>query len=297
MSTFSRNNAAGYLAGLLAGASYGMNPLFAKPLLGHGVSVSTMLVFRYFIATLIMAIIMMLGRKRIKINWKQMKMLVVLGFLFAGSSILLFESYNFIPSGLATTLIYLYPVFTALMMLCLKEYPNWQTWVSIIMTMCGVLILCMPSGTYDINIFGIVLAVLSSLSYTLYLVIINRSHRLHSIPANTITFYALTFGSILVLLYKLMEGGTFTEGISTARDWMSLISLAIFPTMLSLWALAFSTKHIGPTKTSVMGVAEPITAILIGTLFFSEPFTTNILIGVIICVAAVMLLILSGKKN
>ena len=148
-----------------------------------------------------------------------------------------------------------------------------------------------------INLFGIVLAVLSSLSYTLYLIIVNRSTRLHDVSANTITFWALVVGSFLVLIYKLAEGGNFTENIATTGDWLDLVSLAIFPTMVSLWTLAISTKIIGPTKTSVMGVAEPITAILIGTLFFAEPFTTNILVGVLICVAAVMLMILAGKKT
>ena len=68
--------------------------------------------------------------------------------------------------------------------------------------------------------------------------------------------------------------------------------------MISLLALAISSRYIGPTKTSVLGVFEPLTAILIGTMLFGEPLTPKMVLGVLVCVAAVVFMILRpGKKS
>ena len=69
------------------------------------------------------------------------------------------------------------------------------------------------------------------------------------------------------------------------------------PTMVSMLTLAISTRYIGPTKTAVLGVFEPLTAILIGTLMFSEPLTARMAVGIAVCVGAVIFLILKPGKH
>ena len=86
-----------------------------------------------------------------------------------------------------------------------------------------------------------------------------------------------------------------SQGIDTTPDVLNLIGLAIFPTMIAMLTIALSTRLIGPTKTSVLGAFEPVTAILVGTLVFGEPLTVNILAGIVICIAAVLFMILSEK--
>lgn len=293
----SRNIIIGFAAGIAAGVSYGLNPLFGKPLLDSGVSVLTMLFFRYFISAVILGVWMAVRREQFRIHRKETAVLILLGLLFSCSSLFLFESYRFIPSGLATTIVYLYPVFVALTMVFLKSYPTWQVWISIAVTFVGVLILCKPSDGVALNWTGMVLAALSALSYAFYLVIVNRSKTIKNVSEHAITFYALTTGTVLFLLYGFNERDTFLTGIDTSMDIVNLFGLAIFPTMVSLLALAVSTRMIGPTKTSVLGVFEPVTAILIGTLAFSEPATVNIILGIAICISAILFMVASEKRN
>lgn len=288
---------AGYLAGFIAGVSYGTNPLFAKPLLESGVPVLVMLLFRYGISAAILAIWMLAKREQFRVKGNEIALLVLLGILFACSSLFLFFSYEFIPSGLATTLVYLYPVFVALIMVFLRFYPSWQTWLSIIATFGGILLLSSPSTGASIRIPGIILAVASALSYAFYLVIVNRSKRIKNVSEHTLTLYALLTGAFLFAAIRTLQGGRITEGINTASDWGNLIGLAIVPTMISLLTLAVSSRYIGPTKTSILGVFEPLTAILIGTLLFGEPLTMKMGIGVAVCISAVAFMVLRpGRK-
>lgn len=286
---------AGYTAGIIAGAAYGTNPLFGKEVLAGGASVPTVLFFRYLFATLFMAMLMGAKRESFRISYRQGWLLALLGLLFSSSSLFLFAAYEYIPAGLATTVVYLYPVFTALIMVCLKVKQNWQVWVSIAASLAGVFILMDPLGSATFNLTGAVLAALSALSYAVYLVIVNSSKQMQKLSAHTITFYALLTGTLLFLGQHLAEGGEFLRGIDSGKDWFDLFCLGLIPTMISMLALAVATKAIGPTRTAVLGVFEPITAIAIGTLVFAEPFTFNIALGALICISAIVFMVVSGK--
>jgi len=295
----------GYIAGIVCGISYGTNPLFAKHLMSEGVSIDTMLFFRYLLAFLLLGGWLLIRKQNLKVKPNQAELLALLGILFAFSSLLLFESYKFIPAGLATTIIFLYPILTALIMVFVKVYPTWQNWIAIAVTFIGVMILSFPGKGITLKWQGMVLAFCSALAYAFYLVTVNRSRRLRSVPSNVLTLYALMFGSIVFLVHHAAQGGEFLKGltpsttassINLAKIWLNLLGLAIIPTIVSLLTIAVSTRSIGPVKTSVLGVFEPITAILIGTLCFNEPLTPNILIGITITIIAVVFMIVTNRN-
>ncbi len=287
----------GYAAGLIAGVTYGLNPLFAKPLLQSGVSVDTMLSIRYLLAVAILGVWLLLRREPFRINGAQAVRLSILGLLFGLSSMLLFVSYNYIPAGLATTIVFLYPVLVALIMVFLKVYPTWQVWVSIILTFTGVIVLSRPSGSVSLNVTGLLLAGGSALSYALYLVIVNRSRRLRSVSSHVLTFYALLIGSVLFVAHNAVTGGDFMAGVRGWSCWADLVGLAVLPTIVSLLSLAIATRIIGATKTSVLGVSEPVTAITVGTLVFGESLTLNVVVGIVITIAAVTFMVVTSRNS
>ena len=130
----------------------------------------------------------------------------------------------------------------------------------------------------------------------------NRSKRIRNVSEHTLTLYSLVTGTALFAIIRRFQGGGMLEGIDTAADWGNLIGLAIVPTMISMLTLAMSSRYIGPTKTAVLGVFEPLTAILIGTFLFGETLTAKMAVGIAICVAAVVFMILkpgnaARKKN
>ncbi len=294
---YGKNKVLGYSAGIIAGITYGLNPLFAKPLLEKGVYVDTMLSIRYLLAVALLGIWLLARKQSLRINRQQLVRLGILGILFALSSMLLFLSYNYIPAGLATTIVFLYPVIVALIMVFLKVYPSWQVWIAIFMTFIGVVILSRPDESTSVNINGLMLAVASALAYALYLIIVNRSRRLRTISSQVITFYALLIGSILFLLHSFTSGADFMRNVSGWDTWTNLIGLAIFPTIIALLTLSIATREAGPTITSVLGVSEPVTAITVGTLVFGESLTLNIIVGVAITIIAVTFMVVSDSQK
>ena len=286
----------GYPAGIITGITYGLNPLFGMPLMSKGVSVDSILFFRYGIAVLILGVILLFDRQSFKISWRQAGVLLVLGLLYTSSSICLFEAYKYIPSGLATTLIFLYPVLVALIMVFLRVVPSWQVWLAIVATFVGVIIMTQGDSSQEINPIGVLLSLGSALVYALFIVIINRSKTISSISNSLLTFYALMVGAVVFLTRISLSGREVMAGIDTSLDWLNIVGLAILPTIVSTATLAVATRRIGATKASVLGVFEPITAILVGTLVFGEALTNNIIIGILIAIVAVTFMIISTKR-
>ena len=296
MKKLSKNAIIGYPAGIVTGVTYGLNPLFAVPLINNGATIESILFFRYTFAVLLLGAFLILTRQSFRITARQAGVLLALGLLYTSSSIFLFEAYNYIASGLATTLIFLYPVLVAVIMVFLRVVPSWPVWLSIAATFGGVIIMTQGSGGDSLNPIGIVLSLGSALVYALFIVIINRSKAIAQISYTLLTFYSLTVGAIVFLGKISFSEAPISAGITTGGDWLNLAGLALLPTIVSTATLAIATRNIGATKASVLGVFEPITAILIGTLMFGEPLTTNILLGIGIAIVAVTFMISATKR-
>lgn len=292
----SRNALVGYPAGIVTGVTYGLNPLFAVPLMRDGASISAILFFRYALAVCILGVWLYVGRTRISVSWKQAGVLFALGVLYTCSSAFLFEAYGYIASGVATTLVFLYPVLVAVVMAFLGVVPSWKVWCAIVATFIGVVVMTQGGEVHRMNPIGIVLSVASALSYSFFIIIINRSRMIADISNTLLTFYALIVGAIFFLFRVLWTGHSVTDGIDGTWAWFCLLGLALLPTIVSTASLAIATRNIGATKASVLGVFEPVTAILVGTLVFGEPLTVNVLLGIGISMAAVIFMIMFTKR-
>ena len=284
----------GYLAGIVSGITYGMNPLFGVPVINKGLDVNSLLFYRYGVATLLMLGFMLIAKKQIRISWKQFGLMTILGILFTGCSITLFEAYKYIPSGIATSILYVYPIMVALVMMAFGQFPTWQTWISIFAGVAGAVLLSMKGGGGFIDWKGIALVVASGLCYTLFIVIVNLSKQVKSIPNLTLTFYCFFIGSLM--LFALSGFGVQLHPVPDAVSWLNVLGLAVLPTAIATITLAASSKAVGATKTSILGILEPLTAIVIGTLVFKEAFTFNVALGVALILFAILFMILTEKK-
>lgn len=294
--TLSKNAIIGYPAGVITGITYGLNPLFAVPLMKDGASIESILFFRYAIAVLLLGAFLLLRRQSFKVSWKQAGVLLVLGLLYTASSLTLFEAYKYIASGLATTIVFLYPVLVAIIMVFLKVVPSWPVWLSIVLTFVGVVIMTQSDSSQTVNPIGLLLSFASALVYALFIVIINRSKVIGSISNSLLTFYALSVGTLVFLGKIAVSDSGIMTGLTGHTVWLNLVGLALLPTIVSTATLAIATRNIGATKASVLGVFEPVTAILVGTLVFGEALTTNIVVGIAISIVAITFMIAMTKR-
>ena len=139
-----------------------------------------------------------------------------------------------------------------------------------------------------LNLTGVLFVFLSSLTYAIYIVGVNRSS-LREFSTVKLTFYALLFG-ILIYVVRL-DFCTELQPIPEPIYYINAVSLALFPTIVSLVTMAQAIHYIGSTPTAILGALEPVTALFIGVLVFDERLTPRIAFGVFLILVAVTLIV------
>lgn len=287
------NKTKGFILGAIAAASYGMNPLFTLPLYSAGMSVDTVLFYRYSLAVIVLGIMMKFQKQSFAIKRVDVLPLCIMGLLFAFSSLFLFMSYNYMDAGIASTILFVYPVLVAIIMaVVFKEKVSPITMFSIALAFVGISMLCKSPGGQTLSLVGITFVFLSSLSYAIYIVGVNRSS-LKDMPIAKLTFYVLLFG--LSVYVVRLQFCTELQVIPTPMLWINAVSLAVFPTVISLVTMTKAIHYIGSIPTAILGALEPVTALFFGVLVFGEQLTPRIILGILMVITAVTLII-GGKS-
>jgi len=288
------NKVLGYFCGCLSAICYGLNPLFSLPVMSRGVGVDSILFYRYLIAAFALGILMLVRRIDFRLKAKELVAVLIMGSLFCMSSIFLFESYSMMPAGIASTILFVYPVLTAIIMaVFFKEKIRWYTVLSLALSLGGLLLLYKGDSTGTVSLLGIFFVVMSSLMYAIYIVGVNRS-ALKEMNAVKLSFYAIVVG-VIVLFCVRLGFGTRLQAVPDGFSWLCLAGLGVIPTTISLISLAVSIRNIGSTPAAILGVLEPATAVFFGCLVFDEPFTVSLIFGFVTIMLAVLLIILAPK--
>lgn len=288
-------SAKGYLFAILSAVSYGTNPIFALPLYHDGMDVSTVLLMRYAIGTLVMFLMVFVhNRKSLVIGGKDLGGLSIMGVLMVLSSITLFASYDYLSAGIASTLLFFYPVMVSLIMAFLyKERLGWRKITCLIIAFIGVATLSKGDDGTGISWWGFTLVMLSSFSYSLYLVYINRGPMKH-LSSSVVTFYVMAVGFMVLIANSALAGGLHFP--QHAWSWLNILGLGIFPTLVSLWSTSQAISLIGSTQTAIFGAMEPLTAVVLGILILGETLTLMPAIGMVLIFGSVTLLIMQRNK-
>lgn len=273
---------------------YGANPLGALPLYADGINTCSVLFYRYAIAVVVLAVVMAVRRKPLAVSRRDLAIMAVLGVLFAASSLSLFMSFLFMGAGVASTLLFVYPVMVAVIMaVFFKERVTRSTVLAIALALTGVALLYKGDGGEPLSGVGVSLVMVSSLTYALYIIIVNKSPlRMSSVK---MTMYVLTFSVVVAVAMSFTDPANHLQLLHTPRQWGLALLLAVVPTVLSLLLMVIAVHDVGSTPTAIMGALEPVTAVVISVALFGELVTARLVIGIVLILAAVLLTVV-GKN-
>lgn len=286
----------GYTAALLSSATFGLIPLFTVPLMHDGMATESILVYRFAFATLVVAMIMKWKGISFRETAKHLRLLLALSILYFCSAFFLINGYRSMPSGVATVIHFMYPIMVALLMLILfRQKLSKRTFFSLFMAFFGVVLISGVIGTSGLKV-GLVeigLVAFSGFCYATYIVVVNRSG-VDKVPMWRFTFYIMLFST---LLFSLMAIGKQDLQLPTsAQSWVLLFLLGVVPTVISNIFLVIAIPLIGSTATSIMGVLEPLTAVIVGVVVLGEHLTPSSSLGIITILFAVAVQITSRRR-
>ena len=280
----------GYIAGIIAAVAYGTNPLGALFLYQEGFNPPSVIFYRFTFAVIILAMILLVQKVPFKITKYEFKVLLSLGVLFAASALSLYTSFKHLDSGVASTILFAYPVMVAVIMaVFFKERASMMMILSIILSVIGILLLYQGDGEAKMSLWGVILVLISSLTYAVYIVVVNRTQI--SMPPFKMTFYIMAFAAVVIGVYSFCVPGSRIMAIPswTALGWICMV--AIVPTIIAMTMLNIGILNAGSTPTAILGALEPVTAVCISVLVFDGLFTVRLVCGIVLILAAVLLII------
>lgn len=285
----------GVVYAIISSATFGLIPLFSIPLLKAGIGSPTILFYRFMVAAAMMALIVAVTRRKFRLRKEQLWVVTLLAVLYALTAILLLSSYQDIPSGMATTIHFLYPLAVTLAMSVIFREPTSRiTYVAVVVSLLGVALLAWGGHSGGHFERGVMLALMTVATYAAYIIAVMKS-RVSRIDSLTLTFYVLVIGAMLFALYALATTGI--EAIHSGSAWLNILLVALLCTVLSDYTLILAIKRIGATATSILGTMEPLTAVITGVLCFGEHFDNWDIVGLVLIVVSVVLVVAKGTNS
>lgn len=284
----------GIFYAIISSASFGFSPIFSLSLIAAGLSNFDVLSYRWATAAIVLMIYAFCRKKSLKLSsfdevWK----IVLLSILRSVTSVTLLIGYANIASGIASTINFMYPVVVALcMMLFFGEQKSPVNFISIIASIFGVHLLASGDGlTVDNGNAGLGLtcSIISALSFAAYYLLMKIT-RADKIEVVKITTWIMMLSAVYFVICAFVFNGKLTI-VTDGRQWLNIVGLGLWSTMVSNFTGVKAVRRIGPTLTSILGALQPLTAVILGVVFLDEHLGIKTIIGITIILITVTLIV------
>jgi len=286
----------GYLLVLVSATAFAFIPIFALHAYESGVTVTTLLFLRFTFAAFFFFLYLLVKVKRWKISLQHLFFLFLLGGIcYTMQSSFYFSAVKYIPSSLAALLLYLNPIFVAVLSFFVnKEKLSKRIATAIVISLFGMaFVLGAPAG--DIKLVGVLLATGAAVVYSIYIVAGDRITS--QVPPIITSAYIALFAAISFLAY-----GTITKTLTfqfSEQGWLAIVATAFISSVVAMLTFFAGMNIIGPTKASVISMVEPVITFILSTIFLQEVMSLWQIIGGVIVLTGAVLVVLAreGKEK
>ncbi|GIK27871.1 MAG: EamA family transporter [Chloroflexi bacterium] len=259
----------GLLLIIVAAAGYAIMPILAKVVYADGtLHPMDVVTWRFIFATPLIWILLRVLRVPAPAEPTPRGAMLLLGVLFAAVTACAFFALDRIPASLYTVLLYSYPAMVALISSLMGEPLSVRGWIALGLTLVGVT-LTVPLETIGSDAFdgvGILLAVFNAAIYAGYLVISGRALRGRR-GVSHVTAWVIT-GALLPLIVLAPFRGLNLPSVPEA--WVGLIAIALFSTVMPLFAMLGGTARLGAARASILSTFEPVVTVLLAVLLLPD---------------------------
>lgn len=288
-------NLVGIVQAIFSAMLYGLMPLFTKVIFNFGANFASAAFYRTSLPLIFVLVLSILEDRSIRINLKELLYLIIASIFFVSTSLTLYRSYNFISSGVATTIHFAYPIIIFIInTIITKTKPNKVDVFCILMVSIGlILIIDLKSGHVDVR--GIILAAISAFTYSFYSIFLERSY-LRNLSSLRILFYINMISTFLILIFITVSGNELIFKFSPIQ-WFFLLIYSVVITIGATLLYQKSLRNIGATYTSILSCLEPVTSIVVGIVVMSELLFFKQFIAIILIIVSTITIVKNQIKK
>ena len=283
-------------ATLLSAIYFGFVPLLMKTVYAGGGNSFTAAFLRFAFSIPVLFVVLKIKGVDLRITREELKhFFIITAFGYAGTTLLVFTAYNYIPTGMTTTIHFLYPTFTvAGLMIFYREKIKASKIFCVILCLIGI-IMFYNGGEGHASLIGILLALCSSMTYAFYTIFLGKSEVLRDIEPMKRLFYMHIIGAMIMLAIGLISGNLNFH--MTPLSWGVMALTANLTAFVGALLYQIGVKYIGAESTAMLSTFEPITSVIVGILVYGEPMTVKIFIGCAAIIASTLIIARTESKE
>lgn len=281
-----KNTTKGLLLVITSGVVFGIMPSAVSFCYAQGANRLIVLLFRYLALSVIL-LPLVIKQKNV---WTQycnhILSIFLLSLVGVGTPLLLYSAYTLLPTGVVTTIHFLYPTIVALICVsAFREKLSKLKLFCLLLCVSGMLLMLNPSGQ-KLNSVGILIAIASSITWALYIVFLDKLD-FGDVSSTQIMFYVSINGVALSLLAALCFKSIAI--IMTPVGWLALIGTSLLVSVGGSLFFAIGVRKTGAQSSAIASTLEPITSLLVGVLILKESISPLTALGSILILIAVIL--------
>lgn len=289
----------GYSLVLVAATLWGTLGIFYKYLASNTYLSPVEIVFwRALIASIFTFIYLIFWRRsELVIQRKDLNIFLAIGIVgIAGFYAVYIYAITTVGMGVASVLLYSAPIWVALFGVIFQgEQINKQKWLALLLALTGIILI---GGIYNIDqirlgSLGLAAGLGAGLGYAAY-IILNKKASQSGYSTWTVNAFGLGIGALVLLIFQ--EPIELMQTITNPSAIIWLILLGIIPTLGGGLAFYSGLQKIPAVNASIVATFEPVVAIILGWLIFSEILDLPQILGVIFIIGSVILIQLPGSS-
>lgn len=269
----------GTLFTIISAIIFGFTPALANITYSLGNNALSMTFYRNLFVIPILLIVIKYKKIELKVSHYDLKNIFTVSiFGVAATTVLLYSSYFYIGIGTATTLHFMYPIFVALACRYIfNEKLGKKKIYALVLAFTGVLFF-IDTGKGG-NIIGVMMALTSSITYSFYLVWVEKKRLVKIIPYK-LSLYIASFVSGALLIANVFFG--YLRVLLPLKAYILIIIISFLTSFIAIILLQIGISLIGSSSAAIFCLFEPITSVISGTLIFNESITIYKIIGCLI---------------
>lgn len=280
------DNRVGTLLILFSATGFGTLGIFGKLAFASGLTLGTVLCFRFLIATGFVWTLLGLDGRLTLLRGRALFVGLGLGALgYAAQSALYFWGLEFMSAGLVGIVLYTYPVLVVLIsVVVLNERVTRRTVIALTAALAGVALITSvnPSGA---DPRGITIVLGAAVVYSAYITISRVT--LTTVDAKVLTAHVLPAAGMMFLGYSLATDQLVVP--RTFEEWGIVVALGVVATAVPIFAFFAGLARIGASRASIVSTVEPVVTVLLGVAVLGETISPAMVVGGVLVLGGVVL--------
>ena len=267
----------GMLAAAVAYVIFGFSYLFSKMALD--ITEPLILLLARFSATfIVLNLLVLTGICKIRLKDKSLFFPILTGIL-QPCLYFVFENYGLAWTTTSFTgmISAISPILTAMLgALILKEVPNWKQWISIVVSICGVLMVSLGGSGGKNTILGCLCLILAYFIGSFYSLMIRRCSDRFTPFELTYVMFTVGFVFFAVLTFSTYRGETVPMLTEALRHWqfdVSVVYLGIGASVIAYFLANYSLARLPVARSTIFGNLSTVVSVAAGVVFMKDPFT------------------------